>query len=288
MGVSAAVLSSALGGMAAAFTRHIIGFTDPITLAAFRFGAGFALLLPLALALRCRWPRGRDWIGVLFLGLLFFALFFALYNLSLAFTTALRGTLALSVLPLVTMTVAAVFRVERMTFRKTAGVTLAITGVVLSLGLSLGTAPAGAWRGDLIMLGATLCMAAYNVWSRPFIARSSALAFVTAGMGVGALCLSAIAYMRGGFAAATEFGPAQWLAVAYLGVFGAAAAFFLWVYALERASPTRVANTITVNPVAASILAAFLVGEPIGAELIAGVAAVFVGIWIATMRGHGT
>ncbi len=40
--------------------------------------------------------------------------------------------------------------------------------------------------------------------------------------------------------------------------FGGAAAFYLWVFALERTTPTRVANTMTINPLAASLLAAFL------------------------------
>ena len=52
--------------------------------------------------------------------------------------------------------------------------------------------------------------------------------------------------------------------------------------ALERASPTRVANTMTVNPIAAGLLAAQLVGEPITANLVLGLIAVFAGIWIAT------
>jgi drug/metabolite transporter (DMT)-like permease len=54
------------------------------------------------------------------------------------------------------------------------------------------------------------------------------------------------------------------------------------VLALQRASPTRVANTMTVNPVAAAVLAAALVGEPITPNLILGLVAVFAGIWIAT------
>ena len=33
------------------------------------------------------------------------------------------------------------------------------------------------------MTGAVMCMAFYNVWSRPFIQRSSALGFLTVGMG---------------------------------------------------------------------------------------------------------
>ena len=50
----------------------------------------------------------------------------------------------------------------------------------------------------------------------------------------------------------------------YLSVFGGAAAFFLWVLALPMTTPTRVANTMTVNPIAASLLAAVIVSEPSG------------------------
>src|SRR5262247_2093925 len=94
-GVFAAVVSSALGGTAAALTRYIIGATDPVTLAAFRFGIGFLLILPIALALRSRWPQGRDWLGVAALGVFFFTLFFVIYNVSMSYTTAARGSLAL-------------------------------------------------------------------------------------------------------------------------------------------------------------------------------------------------
>jgi len=59
-------------------------------------------------------------------------------------------------------------------------------------------------------------------------------------------------------------------------------AFLLWVLALERASPTRAATTMTVNPLAAGLLAAQLVGEPITLNLVLGLVAVFAGIWIAT------
>jgi len=79
-----------------------------------------------------------------------------------------------------------------------------------------------------------------------------------------------------------NFGPSQWLAGIYLGVGGGAAAFILWVMALERATPTRVANTMTVNPIAAALLAAWLIGEPITPDLIIGLIAVFAGIWLAT------
>jgi drug/metabolite transporter (DMT)-like permease len=282
VGVLIAILSSTFGGTAAAVTRYAVGTIDPVTLAAFRFGIGFLVLLPLALMLRSALPRGRDWIGVVLLGLMFFAVFFVFYNIAMAYTTAARGALALSTLPLWTMVVAALLGAEALTARKTLGVLIAVTGVALALLAGLSVAPPGAWRGDLIMVGATLCMGFYNVWSRPFIARSSALGFVTASMGAGAACLVVVAAASGGLAVTRSFDAAQWIAVLYLGVFGGAAAFFLWVLALRMTTPTRVANTMTVNPIAASLLAAVIVAEPIGWNLVVGLMAVGAGIWLAS------
>ena len=68
----------------------------------------------------------------------------------------------------------------------------------------------------------------------------------------------------------------------YLGIGGGALAFILWVLALQRTTPTLVANTMTVNPIAAGLLAAQLVGEPVTLNLVGGLVAVFTGIFIAT------
>ena len=73
--------------------------------------------------------------------------------------------------------------------RKTAGVLIATTGVAIALLSSLGSAPAGAWRGDALMVCAAFCMALYSVWSKPFIRRSGPIPFTTMAMSVGALFL---------------------------------------------------------------------------------------------------
>ena len=282
IGVLAAVASSAIGGIAGGATRFVIHATDPVTLGVFRFGTGFLILLPIALLMKSRWPKGRDWIAVVLLGILFFFAFSVLFNLAYSYTTAARGALTLSTMPLMTMLVAAALGIERISARKTAGVLIAMAGVALALMLGLSNAPEGAWRGELVMLAATFCISLYNVWSRPFIARSDPLAFLTAGMGAAALCLLTWALAIRGFDAVPQFGAPEWIAISYLGVVGSAGAFILWVFALGRTSPTKTAVTITVNPVFASIVGALAIGEGIGLNLIAGLAAVMVGIWIAT------
>jgi drug/metabolite transporter (DMT)-like permease len=281
-GVGIAVLSSALGGGAAVATRYLITSANPFTLAAIRFGGGVICLLPLALLLRVRFPQRQDWAAVAGLGFMFFAVFFVFYNVALAYTTVARGTLALSTLPLMTMIAGALLGVEGLSLRKTLGTLLAMLGVAGALVTALADAPPGAWRGDLIMTGATLCMALYNVRTRPFIQRSSALGFVTASMGVGAAAPILGSAFQGGGAMVMRFTPDQWLAAIYLAAGGGALAFFLWVYALQYASPSRVANTMTVNPFVSGILAALILHEPVTVQLSAGLIAVCIGLWIAT------
>jgi drug/metabolite transporter (DMT)-like permease len=146
-------------------------------------------------------------------------LFFILYNIAVGYTTAARASLALATLPLQTMAVGALHGVEPLTARKTLGVLIAILGVLQRWLLAFRALRVGAWRGELIITGAVLCIAFYNVLSRPLIQRSSALGLA------------------------------------------AALAFILWVLAFQQITPTRVVSAMTVNPIAASLLAARLLGE---------------------------
>lgn len=282
VGVRIAIVSSCLGGSAAAVTRYLASGADAVTKAILRWSIGFMVVLPVTLLPRAKFPPRRDWPAVVVLGLCFFGLFFVLCNIALGYTTVARATLALSTLPLQTMAVGALLGIEPLTARKPISVVMGMLGVFAALATGLAAAPVGAWRGEAITTGAVLCMAFYNVWSRQFIVRSSALGFLCLGMGAGAAGLILIGVLTERVAVLANFTAARWTAGIYLGVGGGALAFILWVMALQRTTPTLVANTMTVNPIAAALLATQLVGEPITFNLVAGLVAVFAGILIAT------
>jgi drug/metabolite transporter (DMT)-like permease len=282
IGVLAALLSSTLGGTVAATTRFVIAGIDPLTLAALRFGGAFLVLLPIALAARQPWPKGRDWVWVILLGGVYFCVYQVLYNLAFVHTTAARGSMIGSLLALITMAVAALFGVERLTIRKTAGVLIATGGVAAALAAGLADTPEGSWRGDLLMLAGVFGWACYNVWSRPFIARSSPLTFLIGGMGVGAGLLVAVVLWSGGFGGVSTLSAGQWSALVYMALLATPLALWLWIFALPPASPTRAASTMALHPIAAALLAALIVGEPLGFHLAIGIVAVLAGIWIAT------
>src|SRR3954452_8289183 len=93
VGVLLALISSSLGGTAAAVTRYLVGNADAVTLAILRWGIGFLCLLPIAVLLRAKLPPRRDWPVVAALGICFFGLFFVLYNIAVSYTTAARASL---------------------------------------------------------------------------------------------------------------------------------------------------------------------------------------------------
>ncbi|MGO4335784.1 DMT family transporter [Labrys sp. KB_33_2] len=283
-GVLAAILSSGIGGTAVVATRSLSKTIDPITLGALRFGLGFLFLLPVACLRREAWPPRRDWPGVVGLGLLFFGLFPILFNAALYFTTAARGAIALSALPVLTMLAASALRAETMNARKVLGVLVTMSGVTLALLSGLSTAPPGAWRGDLLMLGAALVMALYTIWSRSFIARSGPVRFTLTAMGIGALCLVSVAAIGGGLTNLRWLPSEAWLAAGYLGIVGSALVFFLWSFAVTHTTPTLVAIAVAVNPITASLAGDLFLGERLGWNFAGGLGLVCLGIVIAATK----
>ena len=85
---------------------------------------------------------------------------------SVVYTTSARAALALSTTPLLTMIVAATLREEALSLRKTLGVFITMAGVFIA-----SEAPPDAWKGELLMIAATLCLSLYNVWSQPLLHR---------------------------------------------------------------------------------------------------------------------
>ncbi|MFT3820691.1 MAG: DMT family transporter [Rubrivivax sp.] len=209
-GILAGIASSFIGGMATAVTRYAVADMDPVVVTLFRFGIAGLLLLPVALVLRKPWPARRDAWAAAALGIMFYGGFFVAFARALTYTTAARGALAIATLPAMTMLIAAALRREAVTPRKIAGVSMAFAGVALSLYAGLGTAPAQAGKGDLMMLAAMSSMALYTILSRPLIARSSALGYACFGMGTGALFMAAIVAGTAGLPCCWARQPSAW------------------------------------------------------------------------------
>ncbi|HEX7810914.1 MAG TPA: DMT family transporter [Burkholderiales bacterium] len=289
LAVLAAALSAMIGGSAVVATRLAVPESNALAVTFLRFLGASLVMLAFTLPrtrIRVEW---RDLPPIAVLGLIQFALFAWFFSAALQYIPAARGALVLSTQPLLTLGLAVALKRERFTLAKAAGGIVALLGVAFALGDRVSVPGSDTMRGDLLMFGAAVTGSIYNVTSGFYLRKYPALVLCSVMLPIGALALLSAIVVGGDWSGFSSFSWRGWLAVAYLMTIGGAVTFFLWIWALEHTTPSRVAITVTMNPVAAVILGTFILSEPVTWRLLAGLAAIIVGItlanWNALMSG---
>lgn len=280
----AAALAAVSAGASVVATRYVVGETDPVTLAFYRYVIAAPCMLPFLLA-RPAGVRmtGRDMLAIAALGALFFGLFPWAFSAALKYTTAARGSVGLAMIPIATLLIASALGRERLTGLKGISVVLAFLGVTVAFsnGLFNGGDSRTLLIGDGLMMLAVLCGAAYSALARPYLARFGALYVTALAMIVGVVFLAPLSGLSGGLDGWPTFTPMGWGAVIFLGTVGGAIQFALYTWALRWIAPSRTAIYLTLNPVSAMLLATALLGEPLTTELLIGLVLVASGIILA-------
>ena len=290
----AATIASICFGASVVATRFVVGQTDPVTLAFLRYGLATLCLAPvLYAAWSAHMPR-RDLLAIGGLGVLFFGFFPWSFSAALVFLPSSRVATIIATTPLVTLIISHLRGVERITGIMAIGQLVALAGLYLALGTAvasptaLGGAPAvssaNVWLGIGLTFFAVLCGALYNVFSRPYLKRYPPLHVSAVSMAAGTLALAPLAALQGVFTHAPRFTGIGWGAVLFLGTFGGALGFALWIWALQRSTPSRVAVFLALNPVTATLLGAVLLGESITWQFVLGLTGVIAGITLANRR----
>jgi drug/metabolite transporter (DMT)-like permease len=122
------------------------------------------------------------------------------------------------------------------------------------------------------------------VLQRSLLQRYSALHLTTWSIWVGTLMLLIFLPKLPG-----EIRHASWqmtTAVAYLGVFPAAAGYVMWNYALSKMPVSRVASFAYLVPVVATALGFFLLGELPTKLSLCGVPAAIAGVYLVNRKGR--
>lgn len=288
--MSRALAAAATGvqvGAAMVATRFVVDQGGPATLALLRYAIGVLCLLPpVLMATRVRFAA-RDLVPIAGLGIVQFGVLIALLNIGLRTVPAGRAALIFATLPLLTMVLAAALGRERLTWARTAGVLLTIAGVGVALGeAALARGGAGGWIGEAAVFASALCGAACSVLYRPYLAKYPTLAVSAVAMLASVAFLALPAAGEGFFTQGPGYTRAGWAAVAFIGV-SSGVGYYLWLWALNRAPATQVTVFLALSPVTAALLGALLLGEPISAGALGGLAGVAAGLWLACRGPNG-
>jgi drug/metabolite transporter (DMT)-like permease len=280
----AAALVGVQVGAAIVASRFVIEQTQPASLALLRYSVGALCLLPFVLASkRVRFVR-RDLLPIALLGMVQFGVVITLTNYALQFIPSASVALIFATLPLQTMLIAALLRQESLTRFKTLGVVLTILGVGLALGEDALRHSARDFTTELLVLFSALAAAICTVLYRPYLKQYPALQVSGLGMVAWVVFLALLAVREDFFLSLPSFSPTGWIAVIFIGV-SSGLGYYLWLWALNHATPTKVTIFLALNPITATGLGALLLGERPNFMFVLGVTCVVVGLAVAHVKG---
>lgn len=254
-------------------------FASPLAFNAVRWAFAAAVLLVVVAFRHERLSVARpDWPRVLALAFVGNALQQITFVEGIRLTTAGQAALFMSLTPVIVAAASALLKLERVAGVTWTGIVLSVAGAAAILHPGAGAKPAGAVRGDLLVLASAGCWAYYTIASRQLAQRypPSVVAALPVLPAAAVLVLAGLPTLRFQFWPAVE--PAAWAGIAYSGGLVIALGYVLWSIAVRRIGASRTAALINLNPVVALIAAWLLLGERLEAAQAAGAALVIAGV----------
>jgi drug/metabolite transporter (DMT)-like permease len=201
-------------------------------------------------------------------------------NLGTRYTTSGIAALVVALAPGLTMLLAFVLGLDQISRRRIAGLAVAFFGVAIVVALGSGNELSfESAKGPLIVLGAPLAFALYNVILKPLLGRYDLLALTAATSLVGMVGLTP--FVRGSTVDAVVDATASEAALLlYLGVLATLLGYVLWNAGLKGLGPTRAVTYAYAIPPLAVTFGAIFLDEPVtiwlalgGALVVGGIAA---------------
>jgi drug/metabolite transporter (DMT)-like permease len=207
------------------------------------------------------------------------------YHLFLNFgtrhTTSGVAALVVALAPGITVVLAVALGLDRIRIRHVVGLTLAFAGVVVVVALGSGQSLSfESAQGPLLVLGAPISFALYNVILKPLLGRYDLLALTAATSLVGTIGLLPLV-RTSTVDAVADASPEVGGLVLYLGVLGTLLGYIAWNAGLRGLGPTRAVTYAYAIPPLAVLFGAILLDEPVTAWLVLGAALVVGGIVLA-------
>ena len=252
-------------------------YLPPLTMASFRVTLAGVSMVP-AYLICSRWPafadaRRSSSQGITLRDLWTFSYlgFFGVVVNQMCFTMGLRYTsvshaaVIVGMGPIYTLILAVLFRLERATWHKVVGMTIALLGVAVLASENGISTRSPSLLGDAITMTGSIGFATYAVLGKRVAGRYDALTMVAFNHFAGAIIILPVALRQ-----ARELGPFSrwraipwpaWAAVVFMAVCSSALAYLLYFWLLRYLEASQLSAFTYLLPVLAVILGILLLGE---------------------------
>ena len=261
---------------------------DAVTLIMYRMLFALPIFAVMAWwASRGREPlTGKDWLGVLGLGVTGYYLSSFLDFLGLQYVSASFERLILYLNPTLVMLLGWVLYKRRFTRIQVGGMALSYLGVVLVFGHEIELQGGQAAWGAALIFTSAVTYAIYLVYSGELVKRLGSLRLVGLATTVACLCcLAQFALLRPMDTALAVAPQVIWLSVLNA-TLCTAVPVLLVMMAIERIGSSLAAQTGMVGPMSTIVMGVLILGEPFTGWVAAGSALVIAGIFVFTRSGR--
>ena len=202
-------------------------------------------------------------------------------NIGTQHTTSGVAALVVALAPGITVVLAAAVGLERIRPRHVVGLSLAFVGVAVVVAFGSGQSLSfESARGPLIVLGAPISFALYNVLLKPLLGRYDLLALTAATSLIGTIGLLPL-IRPSTVDVLVDASPQDAALLLYLGVLATLLGYILWNHGLRGLGPTRAVTYAYAIPPLAVVIGAIVLDEPITVWIVLGGALVVGGIVLA-------
>ena len=285
--VDALLLSTVLiWGFNYAIVKMTFRYFHPIAFNAVRFTVSSAAMF-LVLKMRGEGLRiaSHDIRSILWLGFIANAFYQFLFVLGLARTGAGNGALIMALSPVFAFLIGVAMGRERFSRGVLIGIIMSLAGVaaIVAFG-SEGISFAGSWRGDLLMMAASICWGWQSAESTRLLGKYGPIRLTVATMIAGTAMMVPMSLPWIIAQPWPSIAPIAWLGLGYSALLSIAYGYFVWAHALNTIGVARTSVFNNLTPIVALLAGWLLLGENPVASQMAGVVLVLVGVFIVRSR----
>lgn len=271
-------------------TKVVLRDVTPVTVVWLRFAIGVSVMGAVTLARRQLWRPG--WKDLVYFALMGFnGITFHQWLQSTGLVTAQATTTAWIVAstPVFIALLGRLVLRESLGWLRIAGIGLAALGVLLVVSrgdfASLAAGRIGT-PGDRLILLSAPNWAVFSVLSRRGLERHPAAGMMFFVMAFGWLFSSLLFFGGSGLEEIGKLTLQGWMGVLFLGLACSGLAYVFWYGALQALPASQVGAFLYLEPLAAAIVAAVVLGEPLVWSSLVGGAVILLGVWmVQSMKG---